>query len=202
MRDARAGRLALLCLGVAACSPSAPEPARYEQWLQAGHRDEAAAYVAYLHEQGLDAVVPPRQLLRSGRRWRWCGADEFAVPPRDQWAAMKPTLQLVADLQSRGIIAKATIASAWRNRAFNACEGGSSMSRHLHNNALDFDLAQEVDVRALCGYWRTHGDARKFGLGFYSTGAIHVDTSGFRTWGHDHHRGTSLCERAAIATRH
>jgi hypothetical protein len=197
----RAGGIALPCLFAAACSSPAPDPAsRYERWLQAGHRHEVAAYVAHLRKERLDAIVPPQQLLRSGRRWRRCGVDEFAVPPRANWTAMTPTLQLLADLQARGLLTQATVASAWRSPAFNACEGGSSMSRHLHNNALDLDVAHGVDIGALCGYWRRHGMARRFGLGFYSTGAIHVDTSGFRTWGHDHHRATSLCAGEAMTT--
>ena len=57
-----------------------------------------------------------------------------------------------------------------------------------------------IDVRRLCAYWRTRGAARKFGLGFYSPTEIHVDTSGFRTWGEDYHRGSSLCMQA-MSTR-
>ncbi|WP_460734908.1 D-Ala-D-Ala carboxypeptidase family metallohydrolase [Lysobacter tyrosinilyticus] len=109
---------------------------------------------------------------------------------------MKPTLQLVADLRATGILKDVVVASAWRSPSFNRCEGGSSASRHLTNNALDFDIRGTLDVIGLCAYWRTHGAARKFGLGFYSPTEIHVDTSGFRTWGYDYHRATSLCTPA------
>lgn len=189
--------VALLCLGIVACSPP-PESAerRYQHWLEAGHRAQAASYEAYLRAQGVDGILPLHGLLRSGRRWRLCGVDEFALPPHADWARMKPTLVLVADLRAAGILRNVTVASAWRSPAFNGCEGGSSASRHLTNNALDFDIHNSVDVRRLCAYWRTHGVARKFGLGFYSSTQIHVDTSGFRTWGHDHRRGSSLCMQA------
>jgi uncharacterized protein YcbK (DUF882 family) len=110
---------------------------------------------------------------------------------------MTPTLQLVAELRATGVLSGERVASAWRSRELNDCEGGSSRSRHLENNALDFDVAGGADVVALCGFWRRHGVRHRFGLGFYSPTAIHVDTSGFRTWGHDRHRGTSLCERNA-----
>lgn len=109
---------------------------------------------------------------------------------------MKPTLKLTAELKAAGILTTAKVASAWRSATFNQCEGGSPGSRHLANNALDFDIAgQGIDVRVLCRYWRKHGAASRFGLGFYSPGKIHVDTSGFRTWGSNHHRDTSLCAR-------
>jgi len=194
---ARAFGLVLLALVVASCGTrSVPGPAeRYRQWLRAGHEAEVAAYAAYLRDQGAGNVLPLPELLRSGRRWHGCRTEEFSVPPRAQWPAMPSTLKLVAELRSTGMLEEARVASAWREPGFNRCEGGSSRSQHLENNALDFDVADGVDVAALCGYWRRHGAARRFGLGFYSPGAIHVDTAGFRTWGRDHHRGTSLCEQ-------
>lgn len=105
--------VALLCLGIAACG-SQPESSerRYQHWLEAGHRSQAAGYYSYLRAQGLDRIVPLHGLLRSGRRWRWCGVDEFAVPPRKDWATMKPTLELVADLQAAGFVSNAAVASA------------------------------------------------------------------------------------------
>ena len=192
-------RIALLCAGLAACSPY-PEPdrtQRYQLWLRAGHAEEVAAYATYLARQRLDHVVPMQDLLRSGRRWRGCGVDEFSVPPRENWSAIVPTLRLVADLRAARVLGEAEVASAWRSREFNICEGGSPESRHVGNNALDFDIASGAGADALCDHWRRHGAAKRFGLGFYSPGKIHVDTSGFRTWGRDHRRGTSLCERNA-----
>lgn len=188
----------VLCLGIAACSESDPA-LRYQRWLEMGHQREVEEYTRYLRTEHLDEVAPIAGLLRSGRRWRYCRTDEFAVPPRESWAAMKPTLALVTELRAAGILGDVQIASAWRSPAFNKCEGGSTRSRHLDNNALDFDVAGHVDVARLCDYWRKHGAARRFGLGFYSPGEIHVDTTGFRTWGHDYHRGTSLCENTPPA---
>lgn len=197
----RLSGVTLLCLGIAACSSRSESiEQRYQHWLEAGHRTQVASYGSYLRAQGLDQIVPLHGLLRSGRRWRRCGVDEFAVPPRADWARMKPTLELIADLRAVGILDTATVASAWRSPTFNRCEGGSSASRHLTNNALDFDIQGRIDVRRLCAYWRTRGAARKFGLGFYSPTEIHVDTSGFRTWGEDYHRGSSLCMQA-MSTR-
>ncbi|WP_190285809.1 D-Ala-D-Ala carboxypeptidase family metallohydrolase [Montanilutibacter psychrotolerans] len=198
-------RLIAVCvaiLAIANCSaPPAPSAAdRYERWLAAGHVAQSAAYSRQLRQHGLDGVVPMRQLLRSGRRWRRCAVDEFALPPPAAWPSMRPTLVLVRDLSRAGVLVKPQVASGFRTAAFNRCEGGSSRSRHLTNNALDFDLGREVSVADLCRYWRKHGAARRFGLGFYGRRQIHVDTSGFRTWGHDYTRASSLCVTSSAGT--
>lgn len=115
---------------------------------------------------------------------------------------MTTTLRLVAELKAAGLLTHARVASAWRTSAFNRCEGGSTRSRHLRNNALDFDIdGGGASVAALCAYWRRQGADRNFGLGFYSPGKIHIDTSGFRTWGRSHQRASSLCMRDAVASR-
>jgi len=170
---------------------------RYQRWLTGSHRASADGYEDHLRAARLARVVPLPELLRTGRRWRECGTVEFTVPPREDWAAMEPTLRLVAELEATGILRNARVASAWRNPAFNRCEGGSEHSRHLVNNALDFDIdGKGISVELLCAYWNKHGAARRR-LGFYSSDRIHVDTSGFRTWGHDHQRASSLCTRNA-----
>jgi hypothetical protein len=84
------------------------------------------------------------------------------------------------------------VASSFRTTAFNRCEGGSARSRHLANNALDFDLGADAGQR-LCDWWRRHGKTRGVGLGFYTPRRIHIDTAGFRTWGSDHTGKTSRC---------
>jgi hypothetical protein len=192
---------ALLCLAAAACAKPESSAMRYQRWLDAGHRDQVSAYEAYLRAGGLDRVVPMPELLRSGRRWQHCKASEFAVPPREEWQAMTATLQLVGRLRTAGILGRTQVVSAWRSPAFNRCEGGSSRSRHLRNNALDFDIAGGTNVEALCAYWRRHGAGRRFGLGFYSPGRIHVDTSGFRTWGRNYRRDSSLCVRGTSSSQ-
>ena len=131
-------------------------------------------------------------LLRSGRRWKRCGADEFMIPPRSTWAAMASTLEVLHELRSAGLVDAPVVASSFRTPAFNRCEGRSAKSRHLANNALDFDLGADAGQR-LCDWWRKQGEARGVGLGFYTPKRIHIDTAGFRTWGADHTRNTSRC---------
>ncbi len=176
-----------------------PPEARFAAW-RSGHEPEVSDYLTYLESRGVNSVVPPEQLFRAGRRWRACGGQEFAIPPAPAWKNIVPTLQLLAQLQRRGLLGTTTVASVFRTPAFNRCEGGSAASRHLGNYALDLDLTPPLDgVSALCRAWRREGAQRSWGLGFYSPTRIHLDTAGFRTWGVDHHAGTSLCAQARQA---
>lgn len=187
--------LATLVVAIAGCAllPRSPEK-RYARWLDVGHRGETEAYAAVLRGEGVDGVVPALALARTARRWRTCGREEFDVPPAELQANMPPTLRLVARLRDLGILDPALARSSYRNPDLNACAGGSAGSKHLQNRAIDFDLPDRPDnVAKLCAFWREHGEAADMGLGFYTPTAIHVDTAGYRTWGEDHHRGTSLC---------
>ena len=166
---------------------------RFAAW-RGTHDDDVTAYLAFLDRHGVGSVVPADQLFRVGRRWPQCGGHEFAVPPREDWPNLVPTLRLLADLRRRGLLGTATVASVFRTPDLNRCEGGSAASRHLGNHALDLDLAPPPGgVTALCQAWRRDGPRLGWGLGFYSPTQIHLDTTGFRTWGSDHHTGTSLC---------
>lgn len=179
-----------LALLLPACHDSR---SRFEIWRQA-HAVEVDAYVAFLEAQQVDGVVPMAQLLRSGRNWRLCRAEEFAVPPRSTWPNIVPTLRLLRELKRSGLLARAEVASVYREPDLNRCEGGSTASRHLANAALDLDIYSEpARIAKLCEAWRARGPALAWGFGFYRPGKIHLDTSGFRTWGSDHHVGTSLC---------
>lgn len=193
----RRALIALLSLGLlAACqrdlSNAETEQSRFQRW-QSAHAAEAGAYRAWLEAQGMADVAPLSSLLRTSRRWRQCDLPEFAVPPRAQWPQLLPTLRLLHQLQSEGLLDGRRIRSGWRDARNNQCSGGSSRSQHLANRALDLDLDPAVPPARLCGYWRRHGPDRAMGLGFYSPERIHIDTAGFRTWGTDHRRGTSLC---------
>lgn len=194
----RACRLAIPALAVAAlasCSTVQPSiETRYARWLDAGHRAEAERYAAFLRGESLESVVPPMPLSRSARDWKRCERDEFAVPPESLQSNMLPTLRLVARLRDEGILDPARARSVYRDPALNECAGGSPGSKHVQNQAIDFDLPDRPDnVTRLCAFWREHGEALRMGLGFYSPTTIHVDTGGYRTWGTDYTRRTSLC---------
>nr|WP_298121868.1 D-Ala-D-Ala carboxypeptidase family metallohydrolase [uncultured Pseudoxanthomonas sp.] len=181
-----------------ACTRTPTDAAqRYDDWRQGAGAEGLIAYERMLTDAGVGDVVPPHALLRSSRRWRTCQAPEFLLPPSDRAAAMVPTLRVVAQLQALGIVEGSNVRSGYRSAALNHCSGGSARSRHLLNNALDFDLADGSQASALCEFWRTRGPSLAMGLGFYTPTRIHIDTSGHRTWGNNHRRGTSLCATGA-----
>ncbi len=184
--------LAALSVLLASAVPAAGKD-NFQQW--AGPRSAAVTeYQQFLDRRQLGHVAPMRFLLRSARMWRECDASEFALAPKAQWSNMVPTLRVVNDLQAAGVIDAKRVASGFRDGTLNACAGGSTRSRHISNNALDFDLPASADnVARLCKYWRSKGKALNLGLGFYTSTRIHLDTSGFRTWGADHTGKTSLC---------
>lgn len=188
---------ALLLL--AACARPVPAPdatQRYDAWRAKADARALTAYQRTLTDAGVGRVVPIPALLRSSRRWQACDAPEFLLPPPDSAAAIVPTLRVVAQLQAMGIVDGNRVRSGYRSVEVNRCAGGSARSRHLLNNALDFDLADDRRVAALCHFWRTQGPALAMGLRFYTPTRIHIDTAGHRTWGTDHRRGTSLCVTA------
>lgn len=193
----RRALIALLSiLLLAACQRAGFPPETAEQRFARWYRDhvaEAGAYQDWLEARGVADVAPLSSLLRTSRRWRQCKVTEFAVPPRAEWARLVPTLRLLRQLQAEGLVNGQHIRSSWRDARINACSGGSTRSQHLRNRALDLDLDPAVAPARLCRYWREHGPALRMGLGFYSPQHIHIDTAGFRTWGNDHTRRTSLC---------
>jgi uncharacterized protein YcbK (DUF882 family) len=185
---------------VTACGDRAPLSGRssarprFEAWADAGHREDVSAYRTRLERRQLADVVPMDTLLRTSRRWRICLHDEFATPPPALQPNIEPTLRVVARLRDAGLVDPSLARSGWRDARVNRCAGGASSSRHLQNNAIDFDLPERPDnVAALCAWWRRHGPKARMGLGFYTPTAIHIDTAGFRTWGNDRTRRTSLC---------
>ncbi len=184
---------ALSMLALTASGAATPEE-RFRDWARLPEAANVVNYRIYLRRQGVADAIPLHSLLRSARSWRECGAAEFALPPQAQWPHIVPTLRALQAMKAAGLVDGTLVASGYRNETLNKCAGGSSRSRHVANNALDFDLPDtRSNTEKLCAYWREHGPGMKLGLGFYSETKIHVDTSGFRTWGGDHTWRTSLC---------
>lgn len=189
----KAMTVGVLVLVLSACRPSTPEE-RFRDWARLPEATGVMDYQAYLRREGVADAIPMSSLLRSVRRWRACDAAEFALPPRSTWPHIVPTLRALRRLQGAGLVDGKLAASGYRNETLNECAGGSARSRHLSNNALDLDISGAAgNVQRLCAYWREQGPALQLGLGFYTETRIHLDTSGFRTWGSDHTQRTSLC---------
>ena len=178
--------------------------AHFETWLQMHHatKQEVVRYQAYLQSRLGNYLPPMSQLLTTARSWQACGHEPYQLPPEHLWGQIVPTLHLYQDLKSRGILpANTQIRSVYRNPELNQCAGGAAMSKHLTNSAIDIWVPDlEIKSQALyelqnrlCQYWLEHGENQNFGLGLYATGAIHLDTQGFRKWGTQFSETNSIC---------
>lgn len=179
--------------------------ADYQMWLNKSeyNRQSASDYEKFLiNELGRDKVPPMRELLTTARSWQKCGYDPYQVPPSDLWGQMIPTIKLYNELKDKGILpAHTQIRSVYRSPELNRCAGGAAGSKHLTNGAMDiwvpdyavgsWQLSNTQDK--LCQFWIDNGQSLGFGLGIYSTGAIHLDTQGYRKWGGQFTQAGSPC---------
>lgn len=167
----------------------------YTRWLNlsAYRVNEVAQYKRYLAGYlGENGVPPFDQLLTTARSWEKCGYEQYQLPPYELWSNMVPTLRLYNELKRQGVIpATAEIRSTYRSPSLNACAGGASASKHLTNGAIDIWVPEyesqpwqkNAMQERLCQFWSSQGERYDFGLGLYVTGAVHLDTQGYRTWG-------------------
>ena len=183
-----------------------PQPEAYVAWLAtADHRQAVQSYKQFLKQKGLANLVRDHELLRSARDWQKCGVEPYAVPPREIWSNIVPTLSILKALVDDGVINDFEVTSVYRALSLNRCAGGADASRHVFNAALDFRIGPEQPSdldqfniqqtkTKLCQFWATKGQALNMGLGVYASGQIHIDSQGFRSWGPDHHYRTSICQ--------
>lgn len=182
--------------------------ADYEYWLSTRPYD---AQKAYEYEQYLRlhlGVIPPmHELLTTARSWQACGYEPYEVPPQSLWANMVPTLRLYQHLKAQKILPVSTqIRSVYRNLELNRCAGGAVSSKHVVNGAIDIWVPEYGDESQalfdlkdkLCQFWQQQGARYQFGLGLYATGAIHLDTQGYRKWGVQYSRESSPCQEALL----
>ena len=183
-----------------------PQPEAYVAWLATGdHRQSVQAYKQFLKQKGLANLVPDHELLSSARDWQKCGVEPYAVPPREIWSNIVPTLSILKALVDDGVINDFEVTSVYRALSLNRCAGGADASRHVFNAALDFRIGPEQPSdldqfniqqtkTKICQFWATKGQALNMGLGVYASGQIHIDSQGFRSWGPDQHYRTSICQ--------
>ena len=177
----------------------------FNVWLNSNsyRASQVASYQRYLNARvGARNVPPLSQLLTTARSWDKCGYEPYQLPPQELWANIVPTLQLYSQLKSQGVLpASSEIRSVYRSPGLNACAGGAGSSKHMTAGAIDiwvpeyetspWQLSKMQD--SLCEFWQYQGKAHNFGLGLYSTGAIHLDTDGYRKWGFNHASSSSAC---------
>ncbi|MGM8884430.1 D-Ala-D-Ala carboxypeptidase family metallohydrolase [Psychrobacter sp. 1U2] len=164
---------------------------------------QVANYQRYLSSQlGTQNVPPMDQLLTTARSWDRCGYEPFQLPPQELWSNMVPTLRLYSQLKNQGVLPASTeIRSVYRSPNLNACAGGATNSKHMTAGAIDIwvpeydgDLWQLSRMQdSLCQFWQYQGQAMDFGLGLYSTGAVHLDSQGYRKWGFNNASSSSSC---------
>lgn len=179
--------------------------ADFERWLKDNPAQQSAvrSYETYLaKELGANQVPPMHQLLTTARSWQQCGYEPYQIPPMELWGNMIPTLRLYAKLQTLGILPRSTeIRSVYRSPDLNRCAGGAASSKHLTNGAIDIwvpsygqnSWQMSTLQDRLCQFWIDEGATHQLGLGIYATGAIHIDTQGWRKWGGQFTQAGSPC---------
>ncbi len=177
----------------------------FNAWLNRNsyRAQQVAEYQRYLISKiGAQNVPPLSQLLTTARSWDKCGYEPYQLPPQELWANIVPTLRLYSELKHQGVLPTSSeIRSVYRSPALNNCAGGADSSKHMNGSAIDIWVPEyENDVwrlntmqDGLCQFWQYQGAAHNFGLGLYSTGAIHLDTDGYRKWGFNHASSSSSC---------
>ncbi len=177
----------------------------FNSWLNSNRyrAQQIASYQRYLSAQvGAQNVPPMEQLLTTARSWDKCGYEPYQLPPQELWSNIVPTLRLYTNLKSQGILpASAEIRSVYRSPGLNDCAGGASSSKHMTAGAIDIWVPEYENNQwrlnnmqdGLCQFWQYQGGTYDFGLGLYATGAIHLDTQGFRKWGFNNASSSSSC---------
>ena len=177
----------------------------FNTWLNSSsyRKQQVSRYQQYLSARiGANNVPPLDQLLTTARSWEKCGFEPYQLPPEYLWDNVVPTLRLYSTLKQQGILPPSTeIRSVYRSPALNACAGGADSSKHMSAGAMDiwvpeyenspWQLGRVQD--GLCEFWQYQGESHNFGLGLYSTGAIHLDTQGYRKWGFNFAVNSSTC---------
>lgn len=168
----------------------------FRAWLPP-HRAQVQAFEAFLAREKLANVVPTWQLLRSASMWKECKAQPFQLPPRDQWRQAGQVVALLKELRGAGVLGPFAVVSAYRDPRLNRCAGGSRRSAHMRTFAVDILPLAPWDDQKLCAFWRNHGKRWNMGLSRYPSGRVHVDRTGWRTWGADYTFKTSFCFQRA-----
>ena len=177
----------------------------FNAWLNSNsfRARQVADYQRYLNSRvGAQNVPPMSQLLTTARSWSKCGYEPYQLPPQELWANIVPTLRLYGELKHQGILpVSSEIRSVYRSPGLNGCAGGADSSKHMNASAMDIWVPEYEDnlwqrstmQDGLCQFWQYQGQQHNFGLGLYSTGAIHLDTDGYRKWGFNHASSSSAC---------
>lgn len=135
------------------------------------------------------------------RDWQNCNASEYEIPSQEIWSNIIPTLKILNELaMSKWLMILQSLLSlpsvTWNFKP--SASGAFDSSRHVFNAALDFRIGSEQPTPEESGVIQLNkklncvnfGSKREsllnMGLGIYTSGQIHIDSAGYRTWGPDH----------------
>jgi hypothetical protein len=163
----------------------------FTHW-RSSHAAEVDAFEEFLVRERVAEVVPSYQLLRSASMWKECLAEPFELPPATEWPRVRDLLLLLRELRQRGVLPGFEVVSAYRDPRLNRCAGGAPRSSH-QQFAVDIAPLSEPEGERLCRFWREQGRAWDMGVSRYPSGRIHIDRTGYRTWGASHRRASSYC---------
>jgi hypothetical protein len=159
----------------------------FDAWLGADKARGASydSFVGTLRAAGVEGVLEPWTLWRQGTDADALSMPRFAVPPREQWSAIIPTLRLIRD-RVVPVVGPVEVASGYRTRPYNIAAKGAPKSDHLRFGAVDIVPTREWQREELhAALLRLHGEVgqqTRMGLGLYSGLRFHVDTRRFRRW--------------------
>lgn len=180
-------------------------PYVYNAWIGVSDNlRRVREYEVFLEKNDVGNIIPSFELMRTARDWQKCGRSQYMVPNRELWANQISTLRVFKYLVAANVLNDFEVTSVYRDLPLNQCAGGASSSRHLYNSAIDFRIGPEFPKSEdyayientkfrLCQFWSQYGQSLNMGLGLYASGQIHIDTQGYRTWGPDHSRNSSMC---------
>jgi hypothetical protein len=159
---------------VAKATPPSPYPADFAAWL-AANPDQAAQFkllVAYLKREGVADVLPPWQLMQTEtpEAATKCEIAGYAVPPRDMWPTIVPTLRLVR-AEIVPLLGPVKVLSSFRTNEANKCSLGAPESPHKRYSALDLAMVDPMPQKEmfakLCKHWDGLSPRWGYGLGAY-----------------------------------
>ncbi len=160
--------------------------ASLKQFLRQRENRRAFGQLAdFMQEAKVADAIEPQNLLRQGSDWLDINEPPFAIPPRDYWPNMVPTLQLIRD-ELVPNIGPVDVVSAFRTDHYNRKAGGSGKSKHKTFCGVDLvprsNISRKELVEELRNLHARLGPESHMGLGIYSGVRFHVDTCGFRSW--------------------
>ena len=193
-----------LCVLLAGCT-SAPAPNsadEFQIWLDASPQrvTSFARFEAMLTREGVADVIPSRELWLTDRLNLECVVEPYTIPPEQYWPRIVPALRFIRDYVEPAV-GDVTVASSYRDEAFNDCVGGALQSAHRGFYALDLvpldaSVTRVQLIDRLCAIHTLDGQRFDVGLGIYQGRRFHIDAHGYRGWGADFRRATFPCDRA------